>query len=162
MIKQTCNQNMIPTSDNRLELDTAATMFPLAFCDSHKSLIRLTVTMNENVDNGDLQRALNRLITRFPSFYVRLSHDQFRYFFEKLDYAPIISEDVEANEPLHMTLDDLKQVCVPNLFNRKPYRPRIFPCDIGWIWGQRIFKIADCRIFVYPIRSICSLLFGYS
>ena len=56
MIKQTCNQNMIPTSDNRLELDTAATMFHW-LCDSHKSLIRLTVTMNENVDNGDLQSA---------------------------------------------------------------------------------------------------------
>lgn len=100
---------MTTTSDNRLELDTAATMFPLAFCDSHKSLIRLTVTMNENVDNGNLQLALNRLLKRFPSFYVRLTHDYFRYYFERLNHAPVILEEVEANEPLHMTLDDLSR-----------------------------------------------------
>jgi NRPS condensation-like uncharacterized protein len=84
-------------------------MFPLAFCDSQKALIRFTITMNETVIKSDLQSALNRLITRFPSFYVRLSHDRFRYFFEKLDCAPIILEGAEADEPLFMTLDDLSR-----------------------------------------------------
>ncbi|MGI6498965.1 MAG: hypothetical protein ACOX0U_09240 [Oscillospiraceae bacterium] len=109
MVKQKCNENMIPTSDSRLELDTAATMFTLAFCDSHRALIRLTVTMSESVDRDKLQTALNRLVTRFPSFFVRLSHDQCRYFFESLDCAPIILEEAEADEPLFMTLDNLSR-----------------------------------------------------
>lgn len=109
MIKPTGTEKMTNTSDNRLELDTAATMFTLAFCDNHRALIRLTVTMNETVDRDRLQLALNRLITRFPSFFVRLSHDRCRYFFETLDCAPIIPEEVEADEPLFMTLDDLSR-----------------------------------------------------
>lgn len=109
MIKHTYIKKMTTKSDNRLELDTAATMFPLAFCDNHKSLIRLTVTMNENVDNNILQSALNRLVMRFPSFYVRLTHDQFCYYFERLDHAPAILEEAEANKPFRMTLDDLSR-----------------------------------------------------
>lgn len=157
MIKQTCNQNMIPTSDNRLELDTAATMFPLAFCDSHKSLIRLTVTMNENVDNGDLQSALNRLITRFPSFYVRLSHDQFRYFFEKLDYAPIIWEDVEANEPLHMTLDDLSR-CAFRIFSTENRIVLEYSHAISDGYGGSVFLkslIAEYLCIRYAVSVPC-------
>ncbi|QUL53425.1 hypothetical protein KDC22_23965 [Paenibacillus tritici] len=92
---------------NRLELDTAATMFPLAFCKKHKSLIRLTVTMSDPIDRNSLQSALDRLMPRFPSFYVRLSHNRFRYFFESLDYTPVILEEARANDPLFMTLDEL-------------------------------------------------------
>lgn len=109
MVKQAYIEKKITTSDDRLELDTAATMFPLAFCDSHKSLIRLTITMNENVDSGNLQLALNRLIMRFPSFYVRLTHDDFQFYFERLDHAPIILKETEAIKPLSMTLDDLSR-----------------------------------------------------
>lgn len=98
---------MIKSVGDRLELDTAATLFPLAFCDNHRALIRLKVTMSEIVGKSSLQLALNQLITRFPSFYVRLRHDHSRYFFEKLDCAPAILGEVEADKLLLMTLDDL-------------------------------------------------------
>ncbi len=97
------------SADNRLELDTAATIFPLAFCEKQKSLIRLKVTMSEMVDKNILQRALERLMPRFPSFYVRLCHDQFNYFFEKLDEAPLICSEENVSDPLFMTLDDLSK-----------------------------------------------------
>jgi NRPS condensation-like uncharacterized protein len=100
-------KNNETTVSKRMELDTAATMFPLAFCDKQRSLVYLTATMNESVDLQKLQLALNRLITRFPSFYVRLCHDKSGFFFEKMDRAPVICEAYEENKTLFLSLDDL-------------------------------------------------------
>lgn len=103
----TTNDNKLITkpTNNRLELDTAAILFPLVFAKNYKSLARFNVVMHDEINLDNLQISLNSLLLRFPTFFVRLKHDCFNYFFEPLDEAPKIIEEIQ--KPFLMTMDDL-------------------------------------------------------
>lgn len=87
------NTPMLP---NQLELDTAATMFSLSFCDNHRSLIRISVTMNEDIDIMILQSALNTIIPRFHMTFDDLAICAFKVFTTEnqviLEYFHAISD----------------------------------------------------------------------
>ena len=109
MVKNNLNTNDIFSRNKRLDLDTVATVFPLSFSSNHRSLVRLSVLLNEKVDVNKLQLALDNLLTKFPTFYVRLHQDRFSHYFERLESAPLVIELEEETSPLNMTIEDLKK-----------------------------------------------------
>lgn len=101
------------TLNNKLKLDTAGEIFPLAFSKGYKSLARIDIVMRDNINKENLQKALNNLFLRFPTFFVRLRNDRFHYFFEALDKAPEIIE--ENGKIFSTTMNDL-YLCAFKIF----------------------------------------------
>lgn len=97
--------NETTTTINRVELDTAAQIFPLVFADDYKSLVRFNVVMRDKFTKSNLKQAFKNLVVRFPTFFVKLRRDRRNYYFETLLETPKIVEDEQL--PFSTTLDDL-------------------------------------------------------
>lgn len=149
-------KKMVADADDFLELDTAAKMFPLAFCEEHRSLVRLSVVMNETVDHNSLQVALDRLIGRFPSFCVRLVHDSYHYYFEKLHTAPDIIKDSQ-NESFSMTFEELNKCAFKIFYVQNRIILEYFHAVADGIGGSIFLKslIAEYLLIRYDVSNRC-------
>jgi len=76
-----------------LKLDNAAKIYPAARRRKWSNLFRLSVTLTEPVDPWALERALERVVRRFPSIAVRLRRGMFWYYLEQLPQAPRLQEE---------------------------------------------------------------------
>jgi len=76
-----------------LKLDNAAKIYPAAKNRNWAMLFRMSATLTEEVDPVVLQQALNRVVTRFPSFATKLRRGLFWYYLEHIDGAPYVRED---------------------------------------------------------------------
>lgn len=103
-----------------MRLDNAAKIYPAARRRDWNNVFRLSVTLTEEVDPEILQRALDRIIVRFPSIAVRLRISAFWYYLEQVEKAPRVMK--EFSYPLtHMPFDDIKKCAFRVLY----YRGRI-------------------------------------
>ncbi len=75
-------------------LDNAATVFSFVMSKRRTSLFRISVTLNERIKVSILQKALDRIIERFPYYQVYLRPGIFWYYWEQAENKPKISKEV--------------------------------------------------------------------
>ena len=83
------------------KLDNAANIYPSTQTSEWSALFRMSVTLSDDVDLWILEEAQINTLKRFPSFASRLSKGLFWHFFEQIDGAPPILEDIyNPTQPL--------------------------------------------------------------
>lgn len=76
-------------------IDNAGKIFPGQNSAKWSNAFRLTFSMNETIDPALMQRALERVLPRFPCYAVKLRHGFFWYYFEKNEKsAPEVKKDI--------------------------------------------------------------------
>lgn len=80
-----------------LELDCASTMFVLGRTEKRKSMIRLSITLYEQIEKNILQTALERTIGKYPYFFVRFVAEGNRLFAEPSGQIPKVREKQEIS-----------------------------------------------------------------
>lgn len=101
-------------------LDTAALIFPAIARRNWSNAFRVSATLTEAIDPDVLQRAVDDMRRRFPSFFVTLGKGFFWYYLEKSDYPVRVREDY-AYPLTFMSKKELRQNCLRVLY----YRDRI-------------------------------------
>ena len=76
-----------------MRLDNAALIFPAIRQRRWANAFRVSATLREPVDPAVLQQAVDDLMPRFPSMYVRLRSGFFWYYLEEIDAPPRVRED---------------------------------------------------------------------
>ena len=79
---------------NWFRLDNAAKVYPVIQTDQWTPMFRLVAVMDEDVCPELLQKALDSLTDRFPSFFVCMRTGFFWYYLEKLKKTIKVEEDV--------------------------------------------------------------------
>jgi len=103
-----------------MPLDNAALIFPAIRRKNWNNVFRQSVTLREDVDPVLLQRAVDELMPRFPSFYLRLQQGVFWYYLEEVASPPRVREDY-AYPLTFMTRGEMGRCCLRVLY----YRNRI-------------------------------------
>ncbi len=103
-----------------IPLDNAALIFPTIRRQNWNNVFRESVTLTEDVDPQLLQRAVDELMPRFPSFYLRLRRGVFWYYLEEVAAPPQVQEDY-AYPLTFMTAKEMGRCCLRVLY----YRNRI-------------------------------------
>lgn len=81
-------------------LDNAASIFPGQNTKTWSNIFRCSIELKETVDPQILQRALERVLPRFPGFDVRIRRGLFWYYFERNPVkAPPVKPDIK--NPCH-------------------------------------------------------------
>ncbi len=101
-------------------LDTAALIFPAVAKRDWCNAFRLSVTLNEPVDPEVLQKAVEKLAKRFPSFFVTLRKGFFWYYLEESRHPVTVREDY-AYPLTFMRRRELQKNCLRVLY----YKNRI-------------------------------------
>ncbi len=65
------------------KLDNTANIFPVIAGEELTNVYRISITLNETIDQELLQKALDVLLKRFPAFNLRLRQGLFWYYFEE-------------------------------------------------------------------------------
>ena len=105
---------------NWYRLDTAALIFPATARRDWSNAFRVSAGLNETVDPELLQRAVNDLRHRFPSYYVALRKGFFWYYLEESDNRVEVRQDF-AYPLTFMSSRELKRNCMRVLY----YKNRI-------------------------------------
>ncbi|MCK4260470.1 MAG: hypothetical protein KAX49_15955 [Halanaerobiales bacterium] len=74
-------------------LDNAGKLYPSIMSPRVTTFFRVSVTLVDNVNPDLLQKALNKIIIRFPYFQVHLKRGVFWYYFEQTDKSPSIEKE---------------------------------------------------------------------
>ena len=105
---------------NWYRLDTAALIFPATARRDWCNAFRVSAGLNETVDPELLQRAVNDLRHRFPTYYVALRKGFFWYYLEESDNRVEVRQDF-AYPLTFMSSRELKRNCMRVLY----YKNRI-------------------------------------
>ena len=103
-----------------MPLDNAALIFPAIRRKNWNNVFRESITLTEDIDPALLQQAVNELMPRFPSFYLRLRRGVFWYYLEEVEAPPLVQEDY-AYPLTFMTKGEMGRCCLRVLY----YRNRI-------------------------------------
>ena len=98
-----------------MPLDNAALIFPAIRRRNWNNVFRESVTLREAIDPALLQRAVDDLMPRFPSFYLRLRRGVFWYYLEEVPAPPVIQEDY-AYPLTFMTKKEMGRCCLRVLY----------------------------------------------
>ncbi|MEL7603658.1 MAG: hypothetical protein AAGU77_10940, partial [Bacillota bacterium] len=74
-------------------LDNAANIYPIIERRTWTPMFRITAVLHEDVRRDALQRALDQMRPRFPTFYVQRKSGLFWYFLEELPVRALVEED---------------------------------------------------------------------
>ena len=96
-------------------LDNAALIFPAVMRKNWNNIFRVAVTMKDRVDPDILNRAIEDLLPRFPTIFVKLRTGMFWYYLETVQDAPVAEEDY-AWPLTPMPRKKLKKCCVRILY----------------------------------------------
>lgn len=69
-------------------LDNAALIYPPCKSSKYASGFRICVTLSEDIDRGILQKALETLMVRFPSFTYTIGKNFFWWYLKRMDKTP--------------------------------------------------------------------------
>lgn len=78
---------------NWYKLDNAGKLYPSIVSTRRSTVFRLTAKLKEDVDPDVLQKALDKIINRFPYYKVNLKRGLFWYYFEESSGMPKIQEE---------------------------------------------------------------------
>lgn len=101
-------------------LDTAALLFPAVMNKNWSNAFRIEATINHEVDPFSLQKAVDDLKVRFPSFYVGLRSGVFWSYLQEMEETPKVMSDF-AYPLTFMSSRELKKSCIRILY----YKNRI-------------------------------------
>lgn len=76
-------------------LDNAAKIFPGQNSRSWSNVFRLAAELKEEIDPVTLEKALNNILKRFPSFDVRIRRGFFWYYLEKNPHKAKVTPDIK-------------------------------------------------------------------
>lgn len=76
------------------KLDNAGKLYPPIMSSRVTTLFRLSATLNDDVDENILQKALNTVIVRFPYFQVNLHSGIFWYYFVHTKKMPKVEKEI--------------------------------------------------------------------
>jgi len=123
---------------NWYRLDTTARLYP-AILDTRDSTFRLTMELDEEVDPGILQRALEKTLPRFPTFEVKLKEGLFWYYFEYNENTPPIEPETEF--PCSRIYPDKNnEFLFRVLYNKKRISLEVFHSITDGLGGMEFFK----------------------
>ena len=100
-----------------MPLDNAALIFPAIRRRNWNNVFRQSVTLKEDVDPALLQQAVDQLMPRFPSFYLRLRRGVFWYYLEEVSEPPRVQEDY-AYPLTFMRSQEMSRCCLRVLYFR--------------------------------------------
>ena len=98
-----------------MPLDNAALIFPAIRRKNWNNVFRESVTLKEDIDPALLQQAVDELMPRFPSFYLRLRRGVFWYYLEEVSAPPRIQQDY-AYPLTFMTRREMGRCCFRVLY----------------------------------------------
>ena len=98
-----------------MRLDNAALIFPAIRKPRWVNVFRVSATLSEPVDPAVLQQAVDALMPRFPSMYVRLRRGLFWNYLEQIDAPPRVREDW-AYPLILMQEKELRTCCLRVLY----------------------------------------------
>ncbi len=81
-----------------LKLDNAATIYPSTLSKKYAAMFRLTITLNDTIDENILEEAVNNIIDRFPTFRFKLKQGLFWCYFKKIKNKVLVENDY--NNPM--------------------------------------------------------------
>lgn len=99
-----------------MRLDNAALIFPAIRSSRWVNTFRLSVDLTETVDPALLQQAVEDLMPRFPSLYVRLGRGIFWYFLEQVRTVPKVRPEY-AFPLTHMSAKEQRTCCFRVLYH---------------------------------------------
>jgi NRPS condensation-like uncharacterized protein len=76
-------------------LDNAAKIFPPVSKDSNSSVFRISLILKEEIDPELLQKALDMIVHRFPSFLLRIRRGFFWYYMEEINDRLLVQKETE-------------------------------------------------------------------
>ncbi len=94
------------------KIDNAGKIYPASGTNKWNAIFRVTAIMNELVDVAILQKAVDDVMDRFPTYNVTLKKGFFWFYLQKLDTKPTVTFD--ANSP-----------CIPFKLNSGKHLVRI-------------------------------------
>ena len=100
-----------------MPLDNAALIFPAIRRRNWNNVFRESLTLREDVDPVLLQQAVDELMPRFPSFYLRLRRGVFWYYLEEVASPPQVQEDY-AYPLTFMTKKEMGRCCLRVFYYR--------------------------------------------
>lgn len=103
------------SSKGWMPLDNAALIFPAIRRKKWNNVFRQSVTLQQDIDPQLLQQAVDELMPRFPSFYVRLRQGMFWYYLQQVDAPPRVAEDY-AYPLTFMTKKEMGRCCLRVLY----------------------------------------------
>lgn len=74
-------------------LDNAAKLYPSIVSPRVSTVLRLSATLNKDVDPKTLQKTLETILPKFKHFLVRLRKGLFWYYFEEVNTVPRVQEE---------------------------------------------------------------------
>ena len=108
-----------------LKLDNAANIYPAARNRSWTNIFRLSVTFNDEINPQILQKALDRVVLRFPSLAARLRTGLFWYYIEQIPKAPAVINEGDVTFT-RMTFSDIKKCAFRVLYYKNRMSVEIF------------------------------------
>ncbi len=127
-----------------MRLDNAALIFPAVRRRGWSNAFRMTATLREEVDPQVLQQAVEDLMPRFPSMFVRLRAGAFWYYLEQIDRAPQVRQDY-AYPLTHMDGKSLRSCCLRVLYYRKRIAVEFFHSLTDGTGGLIFLKTLTAR-----------------
>ncbi|HPW53004.1 MAG TPA: hypothetical protein PLI19_00935 [Erysipelotrichaceae bacterium] len=110
---------------NWYRLDTAALLFPAVMNKNWSNAFRLEATINHEVDPFVLQKAVDDLKVRFPSFYVGLRTGFFWSYLQQMEGTPQVMTDF-AYPLTFMSYRELKNCCIRILYYKNRVAVELF------------------------------------
>lgn len=101
---------------NQYELDHATSVFAYGYSEMRKSNIRLTVTVNQEIDSKILQISSDQIVKKYPDFFVYIVETRSNIKLAPLEELPKVLED--HSNFLNMSWKDMKKKAV-NIFYTK-------------------------------------------
>lgn len=90
-----------------MRLDNAAKIYPAARSDGWMAIFRMSVTLDEAIDEVLLKQALERTLRRVPVFGYRLRRGMFWYYLDENKAAPAVQPDaLNPCMPIHLKNND--------------------------------------------------------
>ena len=131
-------------SKNWMRLDNAALIFPAVRRRRWANAFRVSATLAEPVDPAVLQQAVEDLMPRFPSMYVRLRTGVFWYYLEELETPPTVREDYAYPLTL-MQNKELHTCCLRVMYFRDRIAVEFFHSLTDGTGGMTYLKTLTAR-----------------
>ena len=131
-------------SKNWMRLDNAALIFPAVRRRRWANAFRVSATLAEPVDPAVLQQAVEDLMPRFPSMYVRLRTGVFWYYLEELETPPTVHEDYAYPLTL-MQNKELHTCCLRVMYFRDRIAVEFFHSLTDGTGGMTYLKTLTAR-----------------
>ena len=76
------------------KLDNSAKIFPLSASNKYSTVFRYSAVLKEDIDKEVLARAVDKALTRYKAFRVKMKSGFFWYYLEENKKKPVVREEL--------------------------------------------------------------------